>query len=90
MSESVCVAFTGACALVAAIKGDELTIANTGDCRAVLAIRQPGRMGYKAIQLTEDQNAKNPDEVQRLMSGHPGEEHTILQNNYLLGQLEPL
>ena len=83
-------AAAGACATLAAVRHGTLTIANTGDCRAVLAVRQPDGMGYKAIQLTQDQNADNPDEVLRLWSDHPGEEHTVLQRKRLFGQLQPL
>lgn len=83
-------AAAGACAVVATIRANELTIANTGDCRAVLAVRQPNGMGYKAIQLTQDQDADNPDEVKRLIAEHPGEAHTVIQRKRLFGQLQPL
>jgi pyruvate dehydrogenase phosphatase len=83
-------AIAGACATVAVLRHDTLTIANTGDCRAVLAVKKQDGMGYEAIQLTKDQNADNPDEVHRLLSDHPGEEHTVIQRKRLFGQLQPL
>ncbi|XP_062501620.1 pyruvate dehydrogenase [acetyl-transferring]-phosphatase 2, mitochondrial-like [Corticium candelabrum] len=89
-SEVAETAAAGSCAVVATIQGDELIIANTGDCRAVLAVRQPDGKSYKAIELTLDQDANNPDEVNRLLSEHPGEEHTVWQRNRLFGQLQPL
>ena len=46
-------ASSGACALVAHIKGTELTVANCGDCRAVLGIQnEDGR--WTALQLSND------------------------------------
>ena len=60
-----------------------------GDCRAVLgSIKADG--SWLATPLSIDQTAQNPDEVQRLQLEHPGEEHFVIKNNRLLGQLQPL
>lgn len=60
-----------------------------GDCRAVLgSIKADG--SWLAIPLSIDQTAQNPIEVQRLQLEHPGEEHFVIKNNRLLGQLQPL
>lgn len=45
---------------------------------------------WLATPLSIDQTAQNPDEVQRLQLEHPGEEHFVIKNNRLLGQLQPL
>ena len=49
------VAASGCCALVAYITGDELYVANSGDCRAVLGTNDNGK--WSAVQLTDDHTA---------------------------------
>ena len=46
-------ALSGACALVAHIKGTELTVANCGDCRAVLGVQGDDGL-WSALQLSHD------------------------------------
>ena len=49
-------ASSGACALVAYIKGTELTVANCGDCRAVLGVQSEDGQ-WSALQLSTDHTA---------------------------------
>jgi len=81
---------SGCCALVALIRGPELHVANSGDCRAVMGSVHDG--AWSAIQLTLDHTANsNPDEVQRILNEHPREEsRTCFQYGRLFGRLAPL
>lgn len=85
-------ASSGACALVAYIKGTELIVANCGDCRAVLGIQsEEGHNAWTALQLSNDHTTGNPREVQRVLNEHPAEEaSSCLTNGRLLGRLAPL
>ncbi|KAI9333652.1 phosphatase 2C-like domain-containing protein [Obelidium mucronatum] len=66
-------AVTGSCALAALVRGNELVVANTGDCRAVLG--SEGVAGtFVAKDLSKDHNGENASEVARLRSEHPEEE----------------
>lgn len=49
-------AASGACALVVYIKGTELTVANCGDCRAVLGVQSEDGQ-WSALQLSTDHTA---------------------------------
>ena len=83
-------AASGSCGLAAWIRNnDEVVLANTGDSRAVLGVRDSSApSGYRAVALTKDQTVENLDEVERLAKGHP-EEKTIIGGR-LLGSLQPL
>lgn len=50
-------AISGACALVVYIKGSELTVANCGDCRAVLGVQSEDGQ-WTALQLSTDHTAR--------------------------------
>ena len=50
-------ATSGACALVAYVKGTELTVANCGDCRAVLGVQSKDGQ-WSALQLSTDHTAR--------------------------------
>lgn len=50
-------AVSGACALVVYIKGSELTVANCGDCRAVLGVQSEDGQ-WSALQLSTDHTAR--------------------------------
>ena len=79
----------GACALLATADENTLTVASTGDCRAVVGVREKsGKWGAVAMSL--DQNADNKDEVNRLIQAHPNEEKTLITMGRLLGNLMPL
>ena len=81
-------AVSGSCALVAVVDVDEskVTVANSGDSRAILGVRTPqGR--WRAVNLSVDQNPNNPLEFARLIKDHPGEEETLNIKGRLIGKL---
>ncbi len=51
----------GSCAATLFAQDDTLTTANVGDCRIIV-------LGESAVQLTEDHDAKNKNEVKRIMN----------------------
>lgn len=72
------VANVGSCVCLAIRKDNRLTIANCGDCRAVLgSISQPENKQiqpkYIATKLSRDHNARIPLEVINLQTQHPTE-----------------
>ena len=50
----------GCTAIAACLRGRQLTVANLGDCRAVLSVHG------KAVDLTTDHKASDPSEIQRI------------------------
>ena len=65
-------AMSGACAVVAHIDSNELHVASTGDCSAVIgALSQNDR--WVPIKLNQEHHEENKNEVQRIISEHPGE-----------------
>lgn len=83
------VAFSGATACVAHIDGVHLHVANTGDCRAVLGVREEDGT-WSTLPLTRDHNAYDEFEIRRLKREHPrSEEKTLFVNDRLLGILMP-
>lgn len=88
MKSNIMTAIEGACALTAMVRKEDVFVANTGDCRVVLG-RSLGRGNWKALPLSMDQNAQNPDEVNRLRETHPGEGATLILEGRVLGNLMP-
>ncbi len=86
MKQRVLTAIEGACSLTTVVRQDDIFVANTGDCRAVIGRQEPDKT-WTAVQLSDDQNAQNPEEVKRLQKAHPGEQ-VIIQNR-VLGSLMP-
>ncbi|XP_059834590.1 pyruvate dehydrogenase [acetyl-transferring]-phosphatase 1, mitochondrial-like isoform X1 [Hypanus sabinus] len=83
------VAFSGATACVAHIDGVDLHIANTGDSRAVLGVQEEDGT-WSAVTLSNDHNAQNKSEVERVKSEHPkSEAKTVVKQDRLLGLLMP-
>lgn len=85
------VAVSGAVAVLAHVDGAHLHVASAGDCQAVLGVAgdAPGR--WNATLLTQEHNADNPQEIERLQMEHPhNESNTLIQQHRLLGQLAPL
>ncbi|XP_062841279.1 pyruvate dehydrogenase phosphatase catalytic subunit 1 [Trichomycterus rosablanca] len=83
------VAFSGATACVAHVDGADLHVANAGDGRAVLGVQEPDG-SFSALTLSNDHNAQNEAEVQRLRSEHPhAEAKTVVRQDRLLGLLMP-
>ena len=81
-------AFSGACVNTALLYGQDLYVANTGDCRCVLGQLEDGK--WRAVPLSIDQAFENDDEVSRVKKAHPGEEYTVIVHKRLLGGLMPL
>lgn len=82
-------ALSGSTACVAHISNGVLHVANLGDSRAVLGVQETdGR--WSALSLTNDHNAQNPDELQRILGEHPlSERRTVVRHDRLLGLLLP-
>ncbi|XP_035488005.2 pyruvate dehydrogenase [acetyl-transferring]-phosphatase 1, mitochondrial-like isoform X2 [Scophthalmus maximus] len=89
MSSPLRVALSGCTACVAYVSNGVLHVANLGDSRAVLGVQEPdGR--WSAVSLTNDHNAQNPDELQRILGEHPPSEcKTVVRHDRLLGLLLP-
>ncbi|KAM7421793.1 hypothetical protein PAMA_010037 [Pampus argenteus] len=89
LSSPLRVALSGCTACVAHVSNSVLHVANLGDSRAVLGVQDPeGR--WSAVSLTNDHNAQNPDELQRILGEHPPSEcRTVVRHDRLLGLLLP-
>lgn len=83
------VALSGCTACITHISNGVLHVANLGDSRVVLGVQEPdGR--WSAVSLTNDHNAQNPDELQRIVGEHPpSERRTVVRHDRLLGVLLP-
>ncbi|CAK7267818.1 [Pyruvate dehydrogenase [acetyl-transferring]]-phosphatase 1, mitochondrial [Sporothrix epigloea] len=88
-AELLAPALSGSCALLSFYdsKSKLLRVACTGDSRAVLG-RRSASGKWTATPLSIDQTGNNLDEVARMRSLHPGEEH-VIRNGRVLGGLEP-
>lgn len=83
------VALSGCTACVAHVDGDDLHVANLGDSRGVLGVQEADG-SWSALTITNDHNAQNPDEMQRVLSEHPSlERKTVVKHDRLLGHLLP-
>ncbi|XP_062316150.1 pyruvate dehydrogenase [acetyl-transferring]-phosphatase 1, mitochondrial [Osmerus eperlanus] len=83
------VALSGCTACVAHLDGPLLHVANLGDSRAVLGVQEDDG-SWNALTITNDHNANNPDELQRVLSEHPAQERrTAVKHDRLLGLLMP-
>lgn len=89
LSSPLRVALSGCTACVTYISNGVLHVANLGDSRAVLGVQEPDGH-WSAVSLTNDHNAQNPDELQRILGEHPPlERRTVVRHDRLLGQLLP-
>ncbi|MED6255833.1 hypothetical protein ATANTOWER_015634 [Ataeniobius toweri] len=83
------VALSGSTACVIHISNGVLHVANLGDSRAVLGVQEQDRR-WSALNLTNDHNAQNPEELQRILGEHPASERrTVVRHDRLLGLLLP-
>ena len=82
-------ATAGSCALLGVYSNVKRTlkVAIAGDSRAVLgrrvAVKEEDTYAYETHVLSVDQNAHNPQEVERLHAAHPGEK--VVDNGRVLG-----
>lgn len=84
------VAMSGCVSCVAYVAGNDLRVANVGDCSAVLgSLNEAGQ--WVAKKMVTEHNAENMSEVRRIISEHPANEReTVIRMERLLGQLAPL
>ncbi|XP_061076559.1 pyruvate dehydrogenase [acetyl-transferring]-phosphatase 1, mitochondrial isoform X2 [Conger conger] len=83
------VALSGCTACVAHVDGSDLRVANLGDSRAVLGV-QAEDGSWSALTVTNDHNAQNADELQRVRAEHPpAERKSVVKHDRLLGLLLP-
>ncbi|XP_069544739.1 pyruvate dehydrogenase [acetyl-transferring]-phosphatase 1, mitochondrial-like isoform X2 [Brachyistius frenatus] len=89
LSSPLRVALSGCTACVVHVSNGVLHVANLGDSRAILGVQEPdGR--WSAVSLTNDHNAQNPEELQRIVGEHPpSERRTAVRHDRLLGLLLP-
>ncbi|KAJ2081993.1 [Pyruvate dehydrogenase [acetyl-transferring]]-phosphatase 1, mitochondrial [Coemansia sp. RSA 988] len=89
MDELLGPAVSGSCGLVAVLdtKANEVSVGNAGDSRALLGVRLKGGR-WKAVRLSEDQTAKNQNELARMAREHPGES-SVIYHGRVLGGLMP-
>lgn len=84
-------AVSGCCANVVVLHDSKLYVANTGDCRAVIAYEEKDDSNIKVLSLSHDHNSDNVGEIKRIFESHPKKEHNnIIRYHRLLGQLMPL
>ncbi|KAM8860485.1 pyruvate dehydrogenase [acetyl-transferring]-phosphatase 2, mitochondrial isoform 1-T2 [Synchiropus picturatus] len=89
-STAIQVAFAGCTACVAHIGTEGIHVANAGDCRAVLGVQEADG-SWSALPLSQDHNAQNLAEVERIREQHPPlERDSVLVDDRLLGVLMPL
>lgn len=83
-------AVSGSCGLVAVVdtQAKEVVVANTGDSRALLGVRQENGT-WRAVRLSEDQTGQNQGELARMRREHPGEERQVIHRGRVLGALMP-
>jgi len=79
---------SGACVNVVQIQGRDVTVANAGDCRAVLGKKMSdGR--WEAVALSKDHEiSSNEEERDRLLRDHPNE-HDVIFHDRIKGHLQP-
>jgi pyruvate dehydrogenase phosphatase len=89
------VAKVGSCTLVAMKKNDHLIVANCGDSRAILATKNSqlqSSLKYIATRLTNDHNARELIEQEKLYREHPNEPDVVKCHNshacYVKGRLQ--
>ncbi|KAJ3348925.1 [Pyruvate dehydrogenase [acetyl-transferring]]-phosphatase 1, mitochondrial [Kappamyces sp. JEL0680] len=91
--QGIRIAGSGSCAIVCYAVGEDVYVASTGDCRAVLGRRMgyvhKGEPQYQSIELSKDQTAVSPTEFSRMCEEHPGEDATIVVRGRVLGGLQP-
>ncbi|KAK6186406.1 hypothetical protein SNE40_008447 [Patella caerulea] len=87
-TELLTIAFAGAVACVAYIDGTDMFVANVGDCRAVLGVNK-GADNWEAKELTQQHDANNESEVNRILKQHPNESNNVIKNGRLFGDLAP-
>lgn len=83
---TMAVALSGTCAIFAHITKNNLHVASSGDCVAVLGSYSDNR-DWIATKLTNEHNADNINEIRRITSEHPeSEKDSVIRSERLLGR----
>eukprot|EP00940_MAST-03C_sp_MAST-3C-sp2_P000598 g598.t1 len=72
-------AHVGACLLASALTSTDIVIANAGDARAILALRDPETSKLRALQISSDHNAREKVERSKLMMDHPNDPNVVVE-----------
>ena len=84
------IGISGSCVCLVYIEGDDLWVANTGDCRAILGYTTKYDSSIRLKSLSTDHTLHNKNELERYLSQHPNEDPSVLTNkNRILGGLMP-
>lgn len=76
----------GACYVLAHVRGNQLSVAWGGDCRAVVGRRAD--QNYECVSMTNDHQIDNANERRRLLTEHP-DEPDIIHHSRVKGRLQP-
>ena len=83
----------GACAVIALVVDKRLYVASCGDCRAIMAFREPDDGSLSVQQITLDHSANETCEQERLRGLHPDDYDIVREvgarNFYVKGRLQP-
>ena len=60
----------GACVLMACTTDSNIVVANEGDCRALLAVRDKNNNKLRPCQISNDHNAREEVEKKKLREAH--------------------
>ena len=69
----------GACVLMACTTDSSIVVANAGDCRALLAVRDERNNKLRPCQISNDHNAREKVEKKKLRNAHPDESNVIVE-----------
>ncbi|TPX71647.1 hypothetical protein CcCBS67573_g06088 [Chytriomyces confervae] len=74
---SIATAVSGACTLVALVDGQDLFVSCAGDSKAILGSRNEDG-SFEAIDLSVENRPDHPEERERILREHPGEDPDML------------
>ncbi|KAJ3243246.1 hypothetical protein HDU78_000706 [Chytriomyces hyalinus] len=74
---SIASAVAGACTLVALVDGQDLFVSCAGDSKAILGSRNEDG-SFEAIDLSVENRPNDPEERERILGEHPGEDPDML------------
>ena len=77
----------GACVLMACTTDSNIVVANAGDCRALLAVRDETSNKLRPCQISNDHNAREKVEKLKLREAHPDEPNVIVEYVFFIYQL---
>ncbi|KAI8827351.1 phosphatase 2C-like domain-containing protein [Chytriomyces cf. hyalinus JEL632] len=77
LNASIASAVSGACTLVALVDGQDLFVSCAGDSKAILGSRNEDG-SFEAIDLSVENRPDHPEERERILREHPGEDPDML------------